>query len=197
MHKILSLLNLPESASKDAVKQAYSALKRKLDNKNFTAGSKAAIQATTCRNALEKSYKLFDQNKDDGEKEVQASGAPEMRPRLGQLCVASGMISMEQLQEAVEAQVTENLPLGEVLQKKQFISQAELDGLLLGQEIIDVPSACKDPDGIRLVLFDLVTEEMVLIAQMEQKAQGKPIGELMSRHGWIDPAVLEALSPDV
>jgi hypothetical protein len=194
VHKILSLLNLPEGASKDAVKQAHSALRQKLDAKNFATGSKAAIQATTCRSALDKCYKRFDQNKADDEKEISTSGAAEIRPRLGQLCVTSGMISMEQLQEAVEAQVTENLPLGEVLQKKQFISQAELDGLLLGQQIIDVPSACKDPAGIRLVLFDLVTEEMVLIAQMEQKAQSKPIGELMARHGWIDPAVLEALS---
>jgi hypothetical protein len=191
---ILSLLNLTGGATKDTIKRSYSELKQKLDSKNFVAGSKAAIQAATCRNALDKGYKRFEQNKPAEEKDISASGAPEIRPRLGQLCVASGMISMEQLQEAVEAQVTENLPLGEVLQKKQFISQAELDGLLLGQQIIDVPSACKDPVGIRLVLFDLVTEEMVLIAQMEQKAQGKPIGELMARHGWIDPAVLEALS---
>lgn len=117
-------------------------------------------------------------------------------PRLGQICVASGLISMEQLSEAVEEQIASGLPLGEVLQEKQFISPIQLEGLLLGQEMIDIPSQCVDPDGRRLIALDVVTEDMVLIAQMEQKSLNQPLVSLLERRGWVDERLTEALEID-
>jgi len=81
-----------------------------------------------------------------------------------------------------------------VLQSKHFISQAELDGLLLGQQMIDVPSGCVDPVGQRLILLGLVSEDMVFVTQMEQKALGDSIGDLLVRRGWVDRQVLAALT---
>jgi len=192
---------LPESASVEAVKSAYKALIAALDDKEFGKKSTALEQSAKCRKALEAAFKKASDKgfaKDDEEDVLSSQGAGQQtKPRLGQLCVASGMISMEQLQEAVEAQVKDKLPLGEILQAKRFISQAELDGLLLGQEIIDVPSACTDPFGKRLILLDLASEEMVLIAQMEQKAMGASVGELVARHGWVAPEILRALGAAV
>jgi hypothetical protein len=195
------LLGLPESASVEAAKSAYKTLMADLDEKHFAKKSAASEQSAKCRQALEAAYKKATEkgfSHADQEHVLATEGAGQQtRPRLGQLCVASGMISMEQLQEAVEAQVKSRLPLGEILQAKRFISQAELDGLLLGQEIIDVPSACTDPFGKRLILLDLATEEMILIAQMEQKAMGASVGELVARHGWVAPEILRALGAPV
>ncbi len=118
-------------------------------------------------------------------------------PRLGQICVASGLISMEQLSEAVEEQINSGMPLGEVLQDKQFLSPIQLEGLLLGQEMIDIPSQCTDPDGRRLIALDIVTEDMVLIAQMEQKSLNQPLVVLLERRGWVNDKLTHALEMDL
>lgn len=116
-----------------------------------------------------------------------------MHPRLGQICVASGMLTMEQLNEAVEDQLRTGLPLGEILQDKQFLSPIQLEGLLLGQEMIDLPSKCTDPDGRRLIALDIVSEDMVLIVQMEQKSVNQSLTSLLLRRGWVDQKMFDAL----
>jgi hypothetical protein len=201
VRKICSILGLPSDSSKVAVDAVYNILMDKLAEKNFPPGSQASGQAAQCRWAIEQAYSNISksdgsQKQDNDDREQSIDPEAQMRPRLGQMCVASGMISMKQLQEAVEAQIKEGLPLGEVLQAKRFISQAELDGLLLGQQMIDVPSACVDPIGLRLISLGLVSEDMVFVTQMEQKALGESIGDLLVRRGWVDRQVLAALAND-
>jgi len=193
------VLGLEESASTTQVEAAYEHLLQALSPDKFKS-DRARSQADKARVAIDKAHatlirpelrQLYEKQRSEylkGEKQGDS------RPRLGQLCVASGMISMEQLREAVDTQVKTGMPLGEVLQDKQFISQAELDGLLLGQEMIDAPSAVTDPLGMRLVSLGLVSEDMVLIVQMEQRTQSKSSGELFVRHGWVDAELLKALS---
>lgn len=199
MISLYAVLGLEESASVNQVEAAYTHLLQALTPDKFKSGQGRA-QAEKARVAIDKAHatliqpelrQLYVQQRQEylkGEKQGDS------RPRLGQLCVASGMISMDQLKEAVDTQVKTGMPLGEVLQDKQFISQAELDGLLLGQEMIDAPSAVTDPLGMRLVSLGLVSEDMVLIVQMEKRTQGKPAEELFVRHGWIDAEVLKALA---
>jgi len=196
---LYAVLGLEESAPTPEVEAAYKRLLQVLSPDKFKPGP-ARMQAEKAQVAIDKAHatliqpelrQLYEQQRQEylkGEKQGDS------RPRLGQLCVASGMISMDQLKEAVDAQVKTGMPLGEVLQDKQFISQAELDGLLLGQEMIDAPSAVTDPLGMRLVSLSLVSEDMVLIVQMEKRTQGKSTDELFVRHGWIDAEVLKALT---
>ena len=191
------MLELAPGSSKETVDGACKKILSKLAEKNFQPGTKASGQAAQCRWAIEQARSLYQQSPDEGEpaSEKPTSSSPQpARPRLGQMCVASGMISIEQLEEAVEAQVKQDLPLGEVLQLKGFVSQAEVDGLLLGQEMIDVPGACVDPLGQRLILLGVVSEDMVFISQMQSKALGESIGDVLIRHGWIEPQVLSALT---
>jgi len=181
------------------VDAAYARLKEALQEDKFKPGTarsqaeKALAAVAQAYNTLSKTElrELYEKQRAEylkGEKKGDS------RPRLGQLCVASGMISMEQLREAVDHQVKMGMQLGEVLQEKQFISQAELDGLLLGQEMIDAPSAVTDPLGLRLSSIGLVSEDMVLIVQMEQRSQGRSSDELFVRHGWVDADVLKAIT---
>ncbi len=154
------------------------------------------------RKALEKMAEAISQIKDSSFDKVSTGGGDQKEdlnythPRLGQICVASGLISMEQLSEAVEAQIVSGIPLGEVLQDKQFLSPIQLEGLLLGQEMIDIPSQCTDPDGRRLIALDIVTEDMVLIAQMEQKSLNQPLVALLERRGWVNERLTHALEMD-
>jgi hypothetical protein len=181
------------------VDDAYARLKEALVLDKFKPGAsrsqagKAFTAVAQAYNTLSKAElrELYEKQREEylkGEKKGDS------RPRLGQLCVASGMISMEQLREAVDHQLKMGMQLGEVLQEKQFISQAELDGLLLGQEMIDAPSAVTDPLGLQLSSIGLVTEDMVLIVQMEQRSQGRSADELFVRHGWVDADVLKAIT---
>lgn len=199
MISLYAVLGLEEGAPESELKTAFDALKSRLSIDHFPEGSIARSQAEKGLKAIENAFhtltkpELRSLYEEQRKEYVKGEKQGESRPRLGQLCVASGMITMEQLKEAVDMQHKMDLPLGEVLQAKQFISQAELDGLLLGQEMIDVPSAVTDPLGLRLVSLGLVSEDMVLIAQMEKRTQGRTMDDLLVRHGWVDPDVMSAL----
>lgn len=197
MISLYSVLGLEENAPAADVTAAHARLVEALKTAAFAKGTAAFDQSAKCLQAIENAFqtlttpelrRLYSEQRQEylkGEKRG------DTRPRLGQLCVASGMISMEQLREAVDAQVKNGMPLGEVLQDKKFISQAELDGLLLGQEMIDVPCAVTDPAAVRLISLGLLTEDMGLIAQMEHRAQAIPINDIVARHGWVEAEILK------
>ncbi|HEY9784174.1 MAG TPA: hypothetical protein V6D17_02155 [Candidatus Obscuribacterales bacterium] len=194
------MLGLGDDATQADVEAKYNQLCEALAPSKFADNAWAETQARKAMAKISEAYnKLRDPDfKKRYEKERNNEGAvdgalKDCRPRLGQICVASGLISMEQLKEAVEEQVKTGLPLGEVLQDKQYLSPIQLEGLLMGQEMIDVPSQCTDPAGKRLIALDVVSEDMVLIAQMEQKSLGQPITSLLLRRGWVDAGILKAL----
>jgi hypothetical protein len=200
MISLYSVLGLQEDAPKEAVDDAHLSLSAALEPGNFPDGSVARKQAERCLKAIENAYNTLSKPDlaklyhDQREEYVKGEKKGDTRPRLGQLCVASGMITMDQLREAVDEQLKTGLPLGEVLQELHFISQAQLEGLLLGQEMIDVPSAVTDPIAVRLISLTLLSEDMALIAQMEKRAQGVTINEIVGRHGWIAPEVLDIVT---
>jgi|GEM_PF-431448 hypothetical protein len=192
-----AILGLDENAALADAEAAFSRMSASLDE--LKDDDKNGVLA---RKALAKMSDAIAQIKDVGYKSDPTSSgevsSPEnyTHPRLGQICVASGLISMEQLSEAVEEQIVSGMPLGEVLQDKQFLSPIQLEGLLLGQEMIDIPSQCIDPDGRRLIALDIVSEDMVLIAQMEQKSLNQPLVSLLERRGWVNERLTHALEMD-
>lgn len=200
MISVYTVLGLEENAAPEQVEQAYKHLLEVLKPNKFPENDKARQQADKCVKAVEGAYKTLKNPdlkrvyKEKRSEYLKGEKSGDTRPRLGQLCVASGMISMDQLREAVESQLESGLPLGEVLQEKQFISQAELDGLLLGQEMIDVPCAVTEPVAVRLIALGLMTEDMGLVAQMEKRALDLPTGEIVARHGWVEPQLLKVLT---
>jgi len=100
---------------------------------------------------------------------------------------------MEQLCEAVEAQMETGLPLGEILENKQFISRVELEGLLLGQGLIDVETDTRDLIAKRLMAMNLASADMIQVAQMELKWTNGTIVDVFVRHGWLDEKLAEIL----
>jgi len=197
MISLFSVLGLQENAALDDVEAAYKTLSAELKAPGIEPGTKAHEQANICLLAIEKAHSTLISSElrakytEQRSEYLKGEKRGDTRPRIGQLCVASGMISMEQLSEAVEAQIKSGMPLGEVLQEKRFISAAELDGLLLGQEIIDVPSAVTEPTAVRLISLGLLTEDMGLIAQMEHRSQAVPLSDVVVRHNWVDPKILK------
>jgi curved DNA-binding protein CbpA len=194
------MLGVPEGATETEIESAYKALCQRLQPESFKDDS-ARLQARKCRRAIETAYRTLTNQEELTEYLHKTLSLGERRyetthPRLGQICVASGIISMEQLDEAVQEQVKSGLPLGEVLEDKQFLSRAELEGLLMGQDLIDIDGEGNDPIGQRLIALGLATEDMVLIAQMELKWQAVSLNQVFVKRGWLDHDVSRALFGD-
>ena len=190
------MLGIPEGAPAAEIDKAYKSLSTRLAPESFQVGP-AREQATKCLSAILDAYssltagELSDSSKANGHRQLNNETT---HPRLGQMCVATGIISMEQLEEAVQEQMRSGLPLGEVLEDKQFLSRVQLEGLLQGQGLIDVDGERNDPIAQRLIALNLATLDMVLIAQMELKWQeNASLVEAFVRHGWLTREVADAI----
>jgi len=197
-----AILGLAVNASLEQIQSAFEGLRERLSASRFEAGSKADRQAASCLERCRQAFAVlsdpdrkaaYDRQAEQNVTADTTTAATTTRPRLGQLCVASGMITMSQLEEAVEAQIATGLPLGEILEEKRFISGVELEGLLLGQDLIDIQANCTDPLGQRLVALGIASEDMILIAQMEARTQDAGLGDVLTRRGWIEKEIISAL----
>lgn len=196
MDNLYSVLGLAEDAPIEQVKAAHDRLVKVFATQSFLAGSAQHSEVETCLESLRKACQTL---ADPDARRVYALKASEhvqqpqneTHPRIGQLCVASRMISADQLREAVETQVKTKLPLGEILLQKQFISAAQLEGLLLGQEMIDIAAVVQDTMAVVLTSLGLISEDMALVAQMEMRSQGIRFKDVVASHGWVTPEVLD------
>lgn len=193
------VLGIEEKASPEKIEKAFARLRRALAKCDFQDSGRSREQARKCLDAFEYAYQVLsdDEKRKKHDQELHsntsvASGSHK-KPRIGQICVASGIITVQQLEEAVKDQMEGGLPLGEILENKHYISRAELEGLLMGQDLIDLPSDRADPTGKRLIALDLITEDMLLIAQMETKAQGVSLEHALVRRGWVTDSLMKIL----
>jgi hypothetical protein len=203
LYSLFTILGLEENAPEDKLEAAYRHLRQHLNPANFDSGSQGRLQAEQCLLSIENAYRTLAnptarQKYDQEWKSWLKAGANgEVHPKLGQLCVAAGIITLEELESAVEKQTSLDLPLGQILQETQLISQAELDGLLLGQQLISLPSDTPHKIGQRLMALGLVTEDMVRIALIEQRTFDRKLEDLLTAHGWLDAQVLRILCEPV
>lgn len=200
LYSLYTVLGLEDGAADAIVEAVYRNLRQKLNPDNFPSGSLGRLQSEQCSLSIENAYRTLSNPiaRQNYEKEwkhaLKSAATGEIHPRLGQLCVAAGIISLEELEKAVESQVSLDLPLGQVLQERQLISQAELDGLLLGQQLISLPADLPHKIGQRLMALGLVTEDMIRIALIEQRTFNRNLEDLLVAHGWLDSEVMKVLS---
>lgn len=193
MYSPYQVLGVSEGASEADIEKSYRTLSQRLapDSLQTEAGR---TQAKKALKAIDEAYQnLTSKDRALAKPLSQSLSNETTHPRLGQMCVATGIISMEQLEEAVQEQLRTGLPLGEVLEDKQFLSRAELEGLLMGQGLIDVDGEKNDPLAQRLIALNLATQDMVLIAQLELKWQEVSLTDVFIRHGWLSQEVADAI----
>ncbi len=191
MSNLHALLGLPDSASSDEIKIKFESLKQKLENASSSKSYSIASQALLRINDAMQSPQSIQYNAD-----IQNETFRIIKPRLGQLCVMTHMISIDQLSEAVDVQRETGEPLGEILEDKNFISHGQLEGLLMGQNLYDMDDYTRDPFYRQLVALDLLTEDMAFIAQIDEKVSGQPKGECLVSRGWLDPELLRVFEPE-
>ena len=187
----LRLDTTADTASIDAAALRLSErLSQPFQTAQATEQARLALKAIRTAHEELTSDKAFDQHSIDGSNKFNS------RLRLGQLCLASGMITIEQLKEAVQEQQNSDRQLGEILQDKQFISQEELDGLLIGQQLIAPDEEVTDALALQLMALELVAEDLMIIALLEQRFFTGSIGDTLVRRGWIEKDILAALKID-
>ncbi len=98
------------------------------------------------------------------------SPAPHRRP-LGQILIAQGVISEDQLRIALLEQMKSNQPVGKLLVSLGFITEATLRDALgesLGKKSVDLSHAIVDPAALRLVPQDLAKRHRLLPLDLDR-----------------------------
>jgi hypothetical protein len=195
------ILGLDESASTEQIDEAFNYLNQKLHPTLFASGSPAEKQAILCWQRIVPSYQaLKDPTKRERAREIAMAERSrpfepnDFKPFLGHICVAAGIITLDDLKEAIEKQGDIDLPLGQILQEKQLLSQTELDGLLMGQRLFGAPNRPLDLVTMRLLELGVITKDMVKIVLIDQRtAYGTTVPQLLVKRAWIDERILRVI----
>ncbi|HEY9789453.1 MAG TPA: hypothetical protein V6D22_03575 [Candidatus Obscuribacterales bacterium] len=195
------VLGIGESASEVQIDEAFRYLSKNLNPANFEAESACAKQATACMSRIVPSYQaLRDPNQRDlarAESIAENSkmfNAEDFKPFLGHICVAAGIITIDDLNEAVAKQADIDLPLGQILQERRLLSQTELEGLLMGQRLYGAPARPLDQLSQRLISLNAVSRDMIKIAMIDQRTNFmSTIPDLLVKRGWLSEEILRVL----
>jgi chorismate-pyruvate lyase len=191
------ILGLKAGAPPADVEAAYNRLTEALAEDNFMDTPQEWVQAQQAYMAIENAYKRIKEgDEDEPHPECRESEEDEVSipPKLGQLLVAAGVITIGQLEDAIAQQATVDLPLGEILKRSNLVTQMELDAFLLNQRQIKLPADSPYLIGQRLIGLGLVTEDMVRIALVEQRTTNKPLGRILVERGWLAGDILKVLT---
>ncbi len=187
-------------ADESVIDSAFLRLSEALKPSNFMENFKALEQASKITAKAREAHtalkdKVFREKLSSELKGAAEPYSPDqLKPFLGHVCVAAGIISYEELMEAVRKQTDIDLPLGQILQDKRLISQTELEGMLMGQKLYGAPMRPLESNAKRLLLLELVTLDMVKIALIDQRTSQSQLDELLCRRGWVESAILRSLA---
>lgn len=192
-------LGLNETAEESAIDAAYRHLYASLNVAKFIGNQKAIQQAADIFARIGKAYGALKdpEFRESHRAELAGQGEPftpdQLKPFLGHVCVAAGIITYEDLMEAISRQTNIDLPLGQILQERGLLSQTELEGMLMGQKLYSAPARPLEPMVKRLLSLEMITIDMIKIALIDQRASMAGLSELLSRRGWIEKSVIDAL----
>jgi len=100
---------------------------------------------------------------------------------IGQRLIESGLLTEDQLDEALTVQAETGLLFGEVCLLKQWLNYDQLKSCLP-----DLRSKL----GERLIASGSITMEQLWLALLEQRHSGVRLGNILLNRGWIDQATL-------
>ncbi|MDD2899809.1 MAG: cytochrome c3 family protein [Desulfuromonadaceae bacterium] len=113
------------------------------------------------------------------------------RQLLGQLLVQSGHISSEQLEHVVAEQQRCGERIGDTLLRLGFLTQKQLDGLLVFQRNQDEAHHTPLRLGELLVSTGQIARNQLEEALLKQKHSDKNIGDILVEAGYVTPICIE------
>ncbi|MBI4532367.1 MAG: hypothetical protein HY711_00350, partial [Candidatus Melainabacteria bacterium] len=163
MSNIYLLLGIEEGASLTEIKRSYARLTESLNSQDICCPCTVMKQVQIARQRLSES---FEQLKDPEirkayESKFEGTGEDSSnhqdgycRPKIGQMLVAAGLITLETLDTTLEIQhntKTNHIPLGELLVAAGYISTEQLNYYLRQQKLLILPPDHPDRWGQRLI----------------------------------------------
>lgn len=193
------ILGIEPSATEMAIDDAFSYLNRHLNPTNFPVGSPSESQANQCMSKIVPSYQMLRDAATRNKMRLESMAEREkpfnpedLKPFLGHICVAAGIITLDDLNDAILKQGDIDLPLGQILQEQALLSQTELDGLLMGQRLFGAPNRPLDALTKRLLALSAVSRDMVKIVLIDQRTNFvSDIPDLLKKRGWLSEEIMQ------
>ena len=202
---IYLLLGLPEGTPWSEVKVAYAKFMENLCHENEDRDNQHMSSIEEARRHLVESWQHMENAEvrracgftENSKAQTAAYAEPTCtRPKLGQLLVASGLLTLAELDSVLEIQQNthnEHVKLGTILVAAGYIDEQQLSYYLRMQEVLQLPADHPQRWGQRLLELGMITEDQLKVALIEQKTTGCTLREAFINRSWLTAEDLDRI----
>ena len=206
-NNIYLLLGIEEGSPLPEIKKAYARTMASFSDENVCCPCAVLERVSQARQGLSQTFEKL--KNPEVLKAYQAKFASEdthdasttdkteyCRPKIGQMLVASGLITLDELDNALEIQKntkTTHVPLGELLVAAGYITPQQLDYYLRMQKLMKLPPDHPDRWGQRLIELGLISHDQLKVALIEQETTGSTLREALITRGWLTSQLLDKI----
>lgn len=186
------MLGLSDSSSLLDVKKAYAQMLRALYSTDLAKSTAGLARLKDVRQRIQVALdQLTKMQNSNGEKPVKW-----VRPKLGQMLVACGLLTLDQLDAALEIQrntQSHHIFIGEILVNAGYITNKQLTHYLKQQELLRLPPDHQERWGQRLVHLGLISDDQLNVALIDQHNKSLTLREALISRGWLTADVLDRI----
>lgn len=200
MISYFDVLGITEDADAQAVSSAFAYLADTLHPDHFPENSEEKKQAARILSRVTEAHTALSDPALRAQHASKLKAGPDsfaienLKPLFGHMCVSGGFITYKDLREAIDQQSSMNLALGQILQDKGLMTQTEIDGILMGQQLYGAPPRELPQIVRRFLALALVDIDMVKIALIDQYRSSDSLDKLLLKRGFVYPEIFKILS---
>lgn len=191
------MLGLSDSSSLLEVKKAYAQMLRALYSTDLAKSKNGLAKLKDVRQRIQKALDQLVQMHREESGVIGSDSASEwVRPKIGQMLVASGLLTLDQLDAALEIQrntQSHHIFIGEILVHAGYITEKQLAHYLEHQKLMRLPPDHQDRWGQRLVQLGLVSDDQLKVALIDQHNKNLTLREALINRGWLTADVLDRI----
>lgn len=180
------ILGLKRDSGVNQLKETYGRLLEALNEANFVHCPQAWVQAGQAVLEIENAYERIISNELE---EPQDESAP-FWPKLGQMLVAAGKLTLAELQDITQEQEISGKRFGRILIERSLLTETELEVFLVSQGTIKLPDNALYQFVQRLIGLGIVPEDMAYAAMIEHCSSGRSVGDILVERGWLSEDIL-------
>jgi hypothetical protein len=200
---IFLLLGLPEGSPASEVKEAYTALMNRLCESEAGLFDLELEMVREARQRLTRSWDYHSSQQGEpkqGNYDQESAPAEQSndycRPKLGQLLVSAGLLTLDELDAILEIQhntKNELIHVGCLLVAAGYITEQQKDYYLRLQAVLKLPSDHPHRWGQRLLELGMVDDDQLKVALIEQKTTCCSLREALINRGWLTAEMLDRI----
>lgn len=188
---LLLLLGIADGATITDIKKSYARLLERL-SKRDSARPELIDELQPARQRLSESFEHW--KKVGALDPSSYAAIMTHTPKLGQVLVASDRLTLKELITVLHLQEhSSGVRFGELLVAKGYISANELDHFLQLQRIIELPLDHPERWGQRLVALGLLSDDQLKVALIDHRRMGKTLRSAIIDRGWLTASILDRI----